>query len=292
MSKILDGRKLSKKIKEELKIKIDKLEKKPGLGIILVGNRPDSEVYVRMKKKSCNMIGIVNYDVNLDENVDEKTIIKEIIKMNNNDNIHAILVQLPLPKHINEKKILNTVSFNKDVDGFHNINVGKLTLKDNNYIAPCTPKGCIRLLEEYNIEIKGKNVVILGRSNIVGLPLSLLLLHNNATITICHSKTKNIYENTKRADILICAIGIPHYIKKEHIKEHCIIIDIGINKIEGINNKKNYKLVGDVDYEDVYDKVKYITPVPGGVGPMTIAMLMEQTYDNYLRVNDLPQPQE
>ena len=279
---ILDGKKLSNKIKDELLKTISSLEKKPGLGIILVGSRPDSEVYVRMKKNACKKLGIVNYDVHLDENVTEATIVKEIMKMNDNDDINAILIQLPLPKHINEKRVLNYVSIKKDVDGFHTTNVGKLTLNSDNYIAPCTPLGCIRLLKEYNIDIEGKKAVILGRSNIVGLPLSLLLLHNNATVTICHSRTHNMREYTKEADILICAVGKPEFVKKEDIKEGCIIVDIGINKIE-CNNEKGYKLVGDVDYLDVLDKVKAITPVPGGVGPMTIAMLLEQTYKLYLQ---------
>lgn len=276
---ILDGKIVSNKIKTELKEKINKLNFKVGLGIILVGNRPDSEVYVKMKKKACEKVGIINYDINLNENISEEKIIEEIKKMNNNKNIHSILVQLPLPKHINERNVLNSVVYNKDVDGFHTTNIGKLTSKDDNYTAPCTPLGCIELLKEYNIPIEKQNVVILGRSNIVGLPLSLLLLHHNATITICHSKTKDIHTYTKNADILICAIGIPNYINKEHIKENCVIIDVGINKISS-NNSKGYKLVGDVNYDDVYNKVKAITPVPGGVGPMTIAILLKQTYLN------------
>lgn len=283
---ILDGKKLSDKIKQELEEKIKLNEKKPGLGIILVGERPDSKVYVRMKKKACLKIGIKNFDVHLEESVSEEVIISEINKMNNNPEINAILVQLPLPKHINEKRVLNHVSFEKDVDGFHNINVGNLTLKSENYIAPCTPLGCIELLKEHNIDLVGKNVVVLGRSNIVGLPISLLLLHNNATVTICHSRTKNIFEHCKQADILICAIGKPHFVKREHIKEGCIIVDIGINKIEA-ENEKGYKLVGDADYNDIIDKVSAITPVPGGVGPMTIAMLLKQTYYLFTDQNNL-----
>ena len=281
---ILDGKKLSNKIKEDLEEKIKLNSKKPGLGIILVGQRPDSQVYVKMKKKACVKAGIKNFDVHLEETVSEEIVIGEIEKMNNNPEINAILVQLPLPEHINEKKVLNHVSFKKDVDGFHNINVGSLTLKSENYIAPCTPLGCIELLKEYNVDLNGKNVVVLGRSNIVGLPISLLLLHNNATVTICHSRTKDIYEHCKRADILICAIGKPHFIKKDHIKEGCVVIDIGINKID-CDNEKGYKLVGDVDYLNVLDKVEAITPVPGGVGPMTIAMLLKQTYHLFLRNN-------
>tara|TARA_B100000575_G_scaffold55028_1_gene41309 strand:- start:4040 stop:4909 length:870 start_codon:yes stop_codon:yes gene_type:complete len=283
-NKKLDGTKLSRKIKEDLKLKISKLEKKPGLGIILVGSRPDSQVYVNMKIRACKYVGIENYDIHLNESVSEDIIISEIEKMNHDDKINAILVQLPLPKHIDEKKVLNKVSYNKDVDGFHNINIGKLTQNDTDYISPCTPLGCIKLLNEYNIVINGKKVVILGRSNIVGLPLSLLLLHHNATVTICHSRTKDLFYHTKNADILVAAIGKPNFIKSEHIKENCIIIDIGINKIDA-DNDKGYKLVGDVDYQDVYNKVDKITPVPGGVGPMTIAMLLQQTYNLYKKKN-------
>lgn len=283
---ILDGKKLSDKIKQELEDKIKKNDKKPGLGIILVGERPDSQVYVRMKKKACLKIGIKNFDVHLEESISEEVIISEINKMNNNPEINAILVQLPLPKHINEKRVLNHVSFEKDVDGFHNINVGNLTLKSENYIAPCTPLGCIELLKEHNIDLVGKNVVVLGRSNIVGLPISLLLLHNNATVTICHSRTKDIFDHCKQADILICAIGKPQFIKRDHIKEGCIIVDIGINKIEA-ENEKGYKLVGDADYNDIIDKASAITPVPGGVGPMTIAMLLKQTYYLFTKQNNL-----
>lgn len=283
-TKKLDGTGLSKKIKEGLKLEISKLDKKPGLGIILVGSRPDSQVYVNMKIKACKYVGIENYDIHLSESVSEDIIISEIEKMNHDDRINAILVQLPLPKHIDEKKVLNKVSYGKDVDGFHNINVGKLTQNDVDYISPCTPLGCIKLLNEYNININGKNVVILGRSNIVGLPLSLLLLHHNATVTICHSRTKDLFNHTKKADILIAAIGKPNFIKSEHIKDDCIIIDVGINKIDA-DNEKGYKLVGDVDYQDVYHKVDKITPVPGGVGPMTIAMLLQQTYNLYKKKN-------
>ena len=275
MTILLNGKELSNKIKEELEKKVKKLETKPGLGIILVGERPDSAIYVRMKKRACNKIGIKNFDIHLPTSITQEELIKEIEKMNNNKEINAILVQLPLPRHIDEREVLSKVSIKKDVDGFHSTNVGNLTL-NNNVNAPCTPLGCIEILDHYDIEIEGKNVVIVGRSNIVGLPLSLLLLHRNATITICHSRTKNLFEHTEKADILIVACGIPELIKKEHIKKNVVIIDIGINKIP-FNNKKKYKLVGDVDFANVKDKVKAITPVPGGVGPMTIAMLLKKT---------------
>jgi len=275
----LDGKGFATRIKNNLKERVKTLGRKPGLGIILVGDRPDSKIYVRMKKRACIRVGIENYDVHLPEDVDKDTLLKEVEKMNDNVDIDAILIQLPLPKHIDEREILSRVSIKKDVDGFHSVNVGNLTLNDgDNYSAPCTPCGCIAILDHYNIGIEGKNAVIVGRSNIVGLPLSLLLLHRNATVTICHSRTKDLFEHTKRADILIVACGRPQLIKKEHIKEGVVILDIGINKIP-FDNEKKYKLVGDVDYEDVLEKVRAITPVPGGVGPMTIAMLLKKTVD-------------
>ena len=277
---IINGRLIANKIKDGLKTIIQKNNITPGLGIILVGDRPDSKVYVRMKKKACEKIGIRNFDVKMNDDVTQEQVINEIHKMNHNDDIHGILVQLPLPRHINEREVLNTVFLSKDVDGFHSENIGKLALKELDDIkAPCTPDGCIELLKEHNIEIEGKHAVIVGRSNIVGMPLSLLLLHNNATVSICHSRTKNLKEITKMADILVCAFGSPQKITSEYVKEGSVIIDVGINQIEDKTKKKGYRLVGDVDFEDVKDKVKAITPVPGGVGPMTIAMLLKHTVE-------------
>lgn len=283
---IIDGKDVSNIIKEELSERIIIENINPGLGIILVGNRPDSKIYVNMKKKACAKIGIKNFDVTLPENVSEEDIIKEVEKMNNNNEIHGILIQLPLPKHINEQNVLSKVLLQKDVDGFHVQNIGNLALNRlNNCFAPCTPTGCIELLKRYNIKIEGQNVVILGRSNIVGMPLSLLFLHNNATVTICHSKTLNLKEITQKADILVTACGKPNLITKDYIKNECIIIDVGINKIQ-CNNEKGYKIVGDVDFNNVIDKVKMITPVPGGVGPMTIAMLLKHTVEACSRINN------
>lgn len=275
---IINGKEISKTIKEELKTEIESKCITPGLGIILVGDRKDSQTYVRMKKKACDYVGIKNFDFHLPDTITEKELIAEVEKMNINPEIHAILIQLPLPKHINEANVLNHVNENKDVDGFHVKNIGKLALKRmDKLLAPCTPEGCIELLKRYNISISGKNAVIIGRSNIVGMPLAMLLLHNNATITICHSKTKNLFEHTKKADILILAVGNPQFIKSEHIKEGCVIIDIGINAIDDPTRKRGYRLVGDCDFENVKDKVYAITPVPGGVGPMTIATLLKHT---------------
>ena len=284
---VLNGKKISNDIQEELRLKIIENKLKPGLGIILVGNRKDSETYVRMKKKACKKIGIVNYDVHLDENISEKELINEVNKMNENDNIHAILIQLPLPKHINEENVIKQVNLHKDVDGFHPQNIGNMALnRKQNMIAPCTPEGCIELLDRYNIEIQGKHVVMLGRSNIVGMPLSLLFLHRNATVTICHSKTKNMKDITKTADILVSACGNPQFIKKNHIKNGCVILDIGINALPDETKKRKYRLVGDVDYDDVCESCDAITPVPGGIGPMTIAMLLKHTVELTIQAKD------
>jgi 5,10-methylene-tetrahydrofolate dehydrogenase/methenyl tetrahydrofolate cyclohydrolase len=281
---LLDGKQVSTDIKKELKELVDKNKIVPGLGIILVGTRKDSETYVRMKKKACVDIGIKNFDILLSEDVSEEEIIYNIELMNRNDEIHGILVQLPLPKHINESKVTGHVSLEKDVDGFHPNNIGKLALKQlNNLLVPCTPEGCIELLDRYNIEISGKNVVVLGRSNIVGMPISLLLLHRNATVSICHSKTKNIKEITKTADILVTACGKAQLVNNEYIKKDCVIVDVGINSIPDASKKSGYRLVGDTDFDSVKDIVSAITPVPGGVGPMTIAMLLKHTVNNAIK---------
>jgi methylenetetrahydrofolate dehydrogenase (NADP+) / methenyltetrahydrofolate cyclohydrolase len=278
---LIDGKLVSEKIKDKLSKIIKKENLEPGLGIILVGSRPDSKVYVEMKKKACNKIGIRNIDITLDSNISEEDLIKEIEKMNNNDYIHGILIQLPLPKHINTENVLSKVSIEKDVDGFHSENMGKLALNYNDkYFSPCTPEGCIELLRYYNIKLEGKNIVVIGKSNIVGLPLSLMLMNHDATVTVCHIKTQNLKNHTKNADIVFSACGVPNFITKEFLKKDVIVIDIGINKVpidDAENNKKKYKIVGDVNFEDVKDIVSAITPVPGGVGPMTIATLLNHT---------------
>ena len=287
MALLINGRQIANTIKNELKNIITNKKITPGLGIILVGDRPDSQVYVRMKKKACEKIGIRNFDIHLNDDISQTEIITEINKMNNNKDIHGILVQLPLPKHINEREVLNCVSLKKDVDGFHSTNIGKLALKELDDIqVPCTPDGCLELLKRYNIQIEGKHAVIIGRSNIVGMPLSLLLLHNNATVTICHSRTQNLKEITNKADILICAFGSPQKITSEYVKEDCVIIDVGINQIDDSTRKRGYRLVGDADFDNLKDKVKAITPVPGGVGPMTIAMLLKHTVERCISNNE------
>ena len=278
---LLDGKKASQSIKDSLKTEVDELISKnitPGLGIILVGDRKDSHTYVRMKKNACKEVNIYNHDIVFPEDIDEETLLIQINNMNQNNDIHGILVQLPLPPHINEERILSQVKLVKDVDGFHPQNIGKLALKRlGDICVPCTPDGCLKLLDFYNIPISGKHCVIVGRSNIVGMPLSLLLLHRNATVTICHSRTKDLQEQVKRADIVFAACGKTQMIKKDWVKEDAVVIDIGINPIDDPTKKLGYRLVGDVDFEGVKEVASAITPVPGGIGPMTIAMLLEHT---------------
>lgn len=249
----------------------------PGLAIILIGDNPSSVVYTKMKERKCKELGINSYYYHLDNNIEEEKIISKINELNNNNNIHGILIQLPLPKHLDSYKILNKVNITKDVDGFHTRNVGHLFLNNKPKFYPCTPLGCIEILKYHNVEIEGKNVVMIGCSQIVGKPLAMMLLNLEATITICHIKTKDLKEHTLKGDIICVATGVPGLITKDMVKRDCVILDIGITKIEDKNNKKGYKLVGDCDYDNLLNYVKLITPVPGGVGPLTIAMLMKQT---------------
>ena len=270
MAEIINGKEVSKKVRDELKNEVNKLRENgivPKLAVIMVGDDPASQVYVKNKSKACKKVGIEFEEYLFDSNIDEKVLIDTIVKLNNDDTINGILLQAPIPNHLNINKAFSTISPDKDVDGFNPINVGKLCLGEETFIS-CTPNGIVKLLEEYNIEIAGKNVVILGRSNIVGKPLIQCMLNKNATVIVCHSKTKNLVDLTTKADILISAIGKPKFIKKEMVKENSVIIDVGINRLD------DGRIVGDVDFEDVFDKVSYITPVPGGVGPMTISMLL------------------
>ena len=267
--------------KNNIKDKISKIKEKhniqPGLAVVLVGDRKDSITYVNMKKKTCEQLGIISKTFTLSESVSEQNIIDIIKSLNNDNTINGILVQLPLPKHINEENILGAVSIEKDVDGFHVSNIGNMAMeKRKSLFVPCTPLGCLKILDREKINLKGMNAVVIGKSNIVGLPISLLLMKRNATVTVCHVDTKNIKEHTQKADLLVTACGQPEMIKNDWIKDGCIIIDVGINHIKDENNKQ--KLVGDVDFKDVINKVSKITPVPGGVGPMTIAMLMKNTF--------------
>jgi methylenetetrahydrofolate dehydrogenase (NADP+)/methenyltetrahydrofolate cyclohydrolase len=280
--KIIDGAKLSDIILSELKNEVEYLKNEkglqPGLAFILVGKNPASEVYVRNKKKACEKLGIFSLTETFPEDISESELLNAISKFNNDNKIHGILVQLPLPPKINEYKILSAIDYKKDVDGFHPYNIGNLMLGLEGFI-PCTPYGIVELLERYKIETKGKNVVIIGRSNIVGKPLAALLIQKkyNCTVTLCHSATVNLSSFTSNADILVAAIGKPHFIKSDYIKEGSIIIDVGINRVEDPGSKNGYKIVGDVDFQECLQKCSMITPVPGGVGKMTIAMLMKNT---------------
>ena len=285
--KILDGKELSKKINLEIKQKIQALkrtnQKKPGLAVIVIGDKKDSLLYVNMKRKVCKEIGIESKLVHISENFTTENIISIINILNNDDTVNGILVQLPLPKHVNEEKVLTSVNLEKDVDGFHSSNIGNVAMENRTPLfTPCTPLGCIRLLEEYNIDLLGKNVVVIGKSNIVGLPISLMLMKRNATVTVCHKHTQNLQQITKNADILVSACGQPHMIKKDWVKDGVVIIDIGISYITDPENQDKKKIVGDIDFKDVSEVASYITPVPGGVGPMTVSMLMENTYNSFV----------
>jgi 5,10-methylene-tetrahydrofolate dehydrogenase/Methenyl tetrahydrofolate cyclohydrolase len=274
MAEIIDGKKVSEHIRKEIAEEVEKLQNEtgitPGLAAVLVGENPASQVYVRNKRKACGEVGIYSEEYKLPEETTEDELLSLIRRLNEDEKIHGILVQLPLPKQINEAKILRTVSPLKDVDGFHPENVGLLVEGNPRFIS-CTPHGIIKLLDYYGIEIQGKEAVVVGRSNIVGKPVSLLLLHRHATVTICHSRTKPLEEVTRRADILVAAIGRAKFITENMVKEGAVVIDVGINRLP------DGKLVGDVDFEGVREKASLITPVPGGVGPMTIAMLLWNT---------------
>ena len=267
---IIDGKKLAKEIRENLKIKCDELKEKginPKLAVIMVGEDKASKVYVRNKSKACDEIGIAFEEFLLDENITQKELIDLIQKLNKDKTIHGILLQSPIPKHLDINEAFRTITPEKDVDGFNPVNVGKLSLNQDTFVS-CTPYGIMRMFEAYNIDLEGKNLVLVGRSNIVGKPLIQCCLNKNATVTVCHSRTKNLKEHTKNADIVIAAIGKSKFITEDMIKDNAVVIDVGINRGE------DGKLTGDVDFENVSKKASYITPVPGGVGPMTIAMLM------------------
>ena len=270
---IIDGKKVSSHIKDNIAAEVKMLKnetgKTPGLAVVLVGDDPASAVYVKNKNKTCKNIGFQSFEHILPENTSEDKLLNLINELNNDDQVNGILVQLPLPSHISSKTILVSINPQKDVDGFHLENVGRL-VSGNALFKPCTPAGIIKLLDEYKIEIEGKNAVIIGRSNIVGKPVSFLLLERNATVTICHSRTKDLPSITRSADILIAAIGKPNFVSLDMVKNNAVVIDVGINRLDG-------KLVGDVDFASVSKQASLITPVPGGVGPMTIAMLMENT---------------
>lgn len=270
MAKLIDGKELAKKIRMNLKNEVDELKNmgiNPKLAVIMVGDDKASKVYVKNKSKACEEIGIEYEEFLMEDNISMEELLKLIENLNNRKDIHGILLQSPIPKNLQINEAFNKISYKKDVDGFNPINVGKLSIGEDCFIS-CTPFGVVKMLEEYDIETQGKNVVIIGRSNIVGKPLIQCMLQKNATVTVCHSKTENIKEITKNADILIAALGKAKFVTSDMVKDGAVIIDVGINRND------DGKIVGDVDFENVEKKASYITPVPGGVGPMTIAMLM------------------
>ena len=275
---IIDGKALSEKILKEIEQEHSELEKKverkAGLAVIIVGENPASQIYVRNKIRACEKVGFHSETIRLDENITEENLLLEIEKLNNNSNIDGILVQLPIPKHIDGLKIINAISAKKDVDGFHTTNIGKMMIGDETGFLPCTPAGVIQMFEEYNINLEGKDVLVIGQSNIVGKPMTLLLIKKRATVQVCNSKTKNLSEKLQKADVIVAAAGSPKLIKATDVKEGVVIIDVGINRVDG-------KLCGDVDFEEVSKKASFITPVPGGVGPMTIAILIKNTFKSY-----------
>src|SRR3989338_1486970 len=268
-AKIIDGKAIAQKIRENIKQQVASMKIKPGLAVVRVGNDPASVVYVNSKERACQQAGFYSEKYELKEDIQEKDLLKLINKLNKDKKLHGILVQLPLPAHISQQKVLEAVSPEKDVDGFNPVNFGRL-LSGNKYLYPATPKGVVRLLDEIGCKIAGKHVVVIGRSNIVGKPVAVLLLERDATITLCHSKTKDLVEECRKADILISAVGKKGLVSKEMVKQGAVVIDVGITR-------ENGKLFGDVDFDDVKKVASWITPVPGGVGPMTIAMLLENT---------------
>ena len=270
---IINGREISGEIRKELKAKVEELKQKginPGLAVILVGNDPASRVYVNNKKKTCEELGIRSFEYVLPAETTERELIDLIETLNKDKSVHGILVQLPLPGHINADNVLLRILPEKDVDAFHPFNAGRVMIGDY-YFLPCTPAGVMEMIRRSGIIVAGKECVVVGRSNIVGKPLAMLMLHSNATVTICHSRTKNLKEVCRRADILVVAVGKPRLIDADYVKEGAVVIDVGINRLE------DGKLCGDVDFDSVAEKASYITPVPGGVGPMTITMLMKNT---------------
>ena len=275
---IIDGKALSGKVLKEIEKEHSELEKKvgrkAGLAVIIVGENPASQIYVRNKIRACEKVGFHSETIRLDENITEENLLLEIEKLNNNSNIDGILVQLPIPKHIDGLKIINAISAEKDVDGFHTTNIGKMMIGDETGFLPCTPAGVVHMFEEYNINLEGKDVLVIGQSNIVGKPMTLLLIKKRATVQVCNSKTKNLSEKLQKADVVVAAAGSPKLVKASDVKEDVVVIDVGINRVDG-------KLCGDVDFEEVSKKASFITPVPGGVGPMTIAMLIKNTFKSY-----------
>lgn len=272
---LLDGKMVANKLKEKIKMEISMLDTKPGLAVICIGDDPASKLYVKLKHKICEELGIYVEEYCFDNNIDEDTILHLIDELNVSSKIHGILLQSPVPYHLNILNLFNRISPDKDIDGFNPINAGRLAQGQDSFI-PCTPLGIIHILEEYDIDIEGKNCVVIGRSNIVGRPMAQLLINRNGTVTICHSKTKNLADITKEADILIVAVGKPKFITEDMVKKGAVVVDVGINRIEDSKS-----ISGDADFDNIKDKCSFVTPVPGGVGPMTIITLMENLLKAY-----------
>lgn len=288
MAKIIDGKAIAADVRREVAAEVAALSSShgivPGLAVVIVGSRKDSQTYVSMKRKACAEVGICSIDVDLPEDISEPALVAEVHRLNADPAVHGILVQLPLPKHINEEKILNEISIEKDVDGFHPLNIGKLAMKGREPLfLPCTPKGCMELLSRSGVTVKGKRAVVVGRSNIVGLPVSLLLLKADATVSIVHSRTPDPESIVREADIVIAAAGQAMMIKGDWIKPGAAVIDVGTNSVDDATRKSGYRLVGDVDFAEVSKVAGCLTPVPGGVGPMTVAMLLKNTVDGAKR---------
>lgn len=269
-AKIIDGKAISAAVKEQVRAEVERDKLNVGLAVVIVGDDPASRVYVNNKKKACELCGIKSFEYALPAETSEKELLELVDTLNADKNVNGILVQLPLPKHLDEKKVIERISPLKDVDAFHESNVGKIMI-GNYAFLPCTPAGCMELIHSTGVEVSGKDCVVIGRSNIVGKPMAMLLLHENGTVTICHSKTKNLAEVCSRADILIAAVGRPNFVTADMVKPGAVVIDVGINRLD------TGKLCGDVKFDEVSEKADWITPVPGGVGPMTIAMLMRNT---------------
>ena len=296
----IDGKAIASAIRAELKERVSSLTSPPGLAVILVGSRRDSQTYVNMKKKACAECGIASFGYEYPDTVEEHELLEKIHQLNESPEVHGILVQLPLPKHLNETKVLDSVVPEKDVDGLHPLNVAKLTstpthvgsdalnwenLDSIPFSIACTPQGCIELLDKSGVQLRGKRAVVIGRSNLVGMPVAMLLLHRDATVTIVHSKTVNPENVVREADVVVAAVGRAGLVKKDWLKPGCVVIDVGINSVDDASTKKGYRLVGDVDYEGAKEVASLITPVPGGVGPMTIAMLLRNTVNACERAN-------
>jgi len=286
---LIDGKAIAETIRNEIKRAIDERRtmremRGPGLAVVIVGARPDSQTYVRMKRKACEEVGITSFHVELSESATEEVVLDVVRGFNADDACHGILVQLPLPKHINEERVLGAISIEKDVDGFHPENIGKLAMKGHEPLfVPCTPKGCLELLKRSGVQLAGKNAVVVGRSNIVGMPAAMLLMKADCTVTVVHSKTKDPQRICREADIIVAACGSAEMVKSDWVKPGAVVIDVGTNGVDDPTKKAGYRLVGDVDFENVKKVASLITPVPGGVGPMTICMLLSNTFESWKR---------